>query len=257
MKTALRERMFRLWYWYVNNVDKHAEILFMNYGYSSANMPVSLSVEDEPNRYSAQLYHLLGSATTLSGKDIAEIGCGRGGGLSYTFRTFAPATAVGVDLDKHAARFCTANYKYPGLSFSQGDAQNLSCLASESMDAVLNVESSHRYPRMDLFLNEVKRVLRPGGYFLYTDFRYDHEMDTLKQQLAETGMRIVKEELITQNVVEALTADDARKRALVKKLAPGFIHKVALNFAGTIGSETFTQFASRKYEYYFYVMQKL
>lgn len=256
MITALREWMFRIWYWYVNTVDKKAEILFMNYGYTHPDMPVALDPKDEPNRYSAQLYHLLGSATDLKNKDIAEIGSGRGGGLSYIVRTHTPATALGIDLDKRAADFCNKQYKMSGLSFAQGDAQDLSFLNDGAFDAVLNVESSHRYPRMDLFLKEVHRVLRPGGHFLYTDFRYDHEMPELKQQLADSGMTIIKEMMITENVVKALEADDARKRELVKKLAPRFIHKIALNFAGAVGSETYNQFATRKYEYYHFVMQK-
>lgn len=254
---ALRELMFKGWYWYVNNIDKNAEVLFMNYGYTHPDMQVSLEPHDEPNRYSAQLYHLLGNATELKNKDIAEIGCGRGGGLSYIVRTFSPATAVGVDLDKRAAKFCNRHYKLKGVSFKQGDAQNLSFLNNNSFDAILNVESSHRYSNMNLFLKEVHRLLRPGGYFLFTDFRWDWEKPELKQQLADSGLHILKEEMITEHVVKALEADDPRKRLLVKRLVPGFIHKVALNFAGTIGSTTYHQFASRKYEYYHYVMQKI
>lgn len=256
LMAGLREWMFRVWYWYVNNTDKNAEVLFMNYGYSGPGIPLKLDPKDEPNRYSAQLYHLLGSAVDLRDKDIAEIGCGRGGGLSYVVRAFSPATALGVDLDMRAAKFCSTHYKLKGMSFAQGDAQNLSMLADSSLDAVLNVESSHRYPDMGLFLKEVHRVLRPGGFFLYTDFRYDWEMPELKQQLLDSGMLIHKEEMITGHVVNALEADDARKRLLVKRLAPRYIHKIALNFAGTIGSKTYVQFATRKYEYYNFVMRR-
>ena len=109
---------------------------------------------------------------------------------------------------------------------------------------------------MDLFLREVKRLLRPKGYFLYTDFRYDYEMTDLRQMLFESGMEIVKEALITDNVVAALDADDTRKRTLIGRLAPRFIHKLALNFAGAVGSETYKQFATHKYEYYYYILQK-
>jgi ubiquinone/menaquinone biosynthesis C-methylase UbiE len=256
MKTSFRELMFRVWYWYVNHIDKNAEILFMNFGYSNPDMPVNLDPKDEFNRYSVQLYHLLGSTIDLKNKDIAEIGCGRGGGLSYIVNTFSPATALGVDLDKHAVKFCNKHFDHKGLSFAKGDAQNLFFLKDNSFDAILNLESSHRYPRMDLFLKEVNRLLRRGGYFLYTDFRYDYEMDELKQQLASSGMTILKEVMITDNVVKALEAEDEHKRILVKKLAPYFIRKIALNFAGAKGTETYNQFVTHKYEYYHFVMQK-
>jgi ubiquinone/menaquinone biosynthesis C-methylase UbiE len=256
MMTGLREWMFRGWYWYVNHIDKNAEILFMNFGYANPDMQIKIDPENESSRHSVQLYHLLGSAAELKNKDIAEIGCGRGGGLSYIVQTFSPATALGVDLDKHAVKFCNKHYKLKGLSFANGDAQDLSFLKDNSFDAILNVESSHRYPGMDLFLKEVYRLLRTGGYFLYTDFRYDWEIPELKQQLEATGMTILKEVMITDNVVKALEADDPYKRLLVKKLAPRFLHKVALNFAGVIGSETYDQFLTHKYIYYHYVMRK-
>ena len=36
-------------------------------------------------------------------------------------------------------------------------------------DYVINVESCHRYENIGQFLKEVRRVLRPGGFFLVTD----------------------------------------------------------------------------------------
>jgi ubiquinone/menaquinone biosynthesis C-methylase UbiE len=56
------------------------------------------------------------------------------------------------------------------LDFVRGDAQNLH-FPDQSFDAVINVEASHIYPNLERFLGEVARVLRPGGHFLYADFR--------------------------------------------------------------------------------------
>lgn len=254
--SILREWMFRVWYRYVNNLDKNAEILFMNYGYVDPDLQPRLEADDEPNRYSVQLYHLLGTAADIKSKDIAEIGCGRGGGLSYITRTFEPETALGIDLDEQAIKFCNKNYPYKGLSFTQGDAQDLSFLPDQSFDIILNNESSHRYPRMDLFLSEVNRLLRPGGYFLFSDFRSNENMENLKQHVRSSDLMVMREKDITSNVVKALEADDPRKRRLIKKLIPLIIQKIALNFAGTVGSDTYNRFATRKYEYFHYVMQK-
>jgi SAM-dependent methyltransferase len=254
--SAAREWMFRIWYRYVNNLDKNGEILFMNFGYENG-QPVNLSdAKDETNRYSIQLYHLLGTAADFRNKQIAEIGCGRGGGLSYIVRTFAPATALGVDLDENAVKFCNNNYHHSGLTFAQGDAQDLNFLADQSFDIILNNESSHRYPRMDLFLKEVHRLLRPGGYFLFSDFRNHYDMAGLREHIAASGLVVKKEKDITPNVLAALQADDQRKRLLVKKLIPPIIRSIALNFAGAVGSETYRKFESRKFEYFHYVMQK-
>lgn len=255
MKFSFIESKFRIWYWYVNKIDKNAEVLFMNFGYNDKDQHIEMDEKTEPDRYSVQLYHHLASETDIKNKDIVEIGCGRGGGLSYVTRTFSPATARGIDLDNLAVSFCNRHYALNGLSFLQGDAQKLS-LENNTCDVVINVESSHRYPDMTAFLGEVTRVLRPGGHFLFTDFRYDYEMDDIRRDLELSGMTIVKEKIINPEVLSALEEDDERRRKLIKKMTPKFLHKTALNFAGTIGSETYNQFASREYIYFSYILKK-
>jgi ubiquinone/menaquinone biosynthesis C-methylase UbiE len=255
MKLNVREWIFQIWYWYVNYVDKNAEILFMNYGYSHPDQKVELEPHDESNRYSIQLYHLLANSTDITNKKIIEIGCGRGGGLSYIMKRFKPSHAIGIDLDTRAIKFNSKHYKIDGLSFQQADAQNLP-MEDNSFDVLFNVESSHRYPDITSFFKEVKRILKPQGYFLYTDFRYDHEMPEFKEMLQMSGLNIVKEELITPQVVTALDFDDSRRRKLIKKLAPRILHDIANNFAGTKGSETYNQFAEEKYIYFFHILQK-
>ena len=165
----------------MNKLDKDADILFMNFGFSDKDQEIQIDEQNKPERYSVQLYHHLVSTAEIKNKDIVEIGCGRGGGLSYITRNFSPASAIGVDLDKEAVSFCNRHYKWDGLSFLHGDAQNLS-LKNNSCDVVINVESSHRYRDMKAFLGEVSRILRPEGYFLFTDFRYDYEMEDLKKR---------------------------------------------------------------------------
>lgn len=250
----IREKMFQLWYWYVNKIDKNAEVIFMNFGYHDEEQKLLLDKDNERDRYSIQLYHHLAAEVDLKGKDIVEVGCGRGGGLSYIVKQFSPSSAMGVDLDKEAISFCNRNFQLEGLSFKQGDAQKLD-LSTNTYDVVFNVESSHRYPDMPAFLKEVRRILKPGGLFLFTDFRYDWEMDGIKEQLKSEGMLIERERIINSHVVSALELDNPRKHGLVKKLAPRFLHKTALNFAGAVGSETYKQFASGKYVYFSYVIK--
>ena len=168
MKIQILEWVFQIWYWYVNKSDVNSEILFMNYGFSDMDQDILLDKHDEHNRCSLQLYHQLAVETDLKNKDIVEIGCGRGGGLSYIVKSFSPASAIGVDLISQAISFCKRFYSLNNVSFRQGDAQKLN-LECNSCDIVISVESSDRYPDMPAFLSEVLRILRPGGYFLYTD----------------------------------------------------------------------------------------
>jgi ubiquinone/menaquinone biosynthesis C-methylase UbiE len=253
--SAIREWLFRQWYAYVNRKDTRAEILFMNYGFHDPSEHIPLEAADEINRYSIQLYHRLASRIPLKGKDLIEIGSGRGGGLDYVCRTFKPHTAIGIDLDPSAAEFGNRHYASPGLKFMQGDAQRLN-LPNASADVIINVESSHRYPDFPSFMHEVVRILRPGGTFLYTDFRYPHEMSDLKKDLDASGLRIVEEVNINPQVIASLDADAQRRKELVGRLVPGLLQKTALNFAGAPGSKTYRQIAEGAYLYYIYIMQK-
>jgi ubiquinone/menaquinone biosynthesis C-methylase UbiE len=255
MGLNLRSLMFRVWYWYISRIDADNEIVFMNYGYEDPESKVNLHESDESNRYSIQLYHRLASAVNLENKDIVEVGCGRGGGLSYVTKTFSPATALGVDLEKRAVSFANKYHNDAGLSFKQGDAHYLP-IESDACDALINVESSHRYLDFDQFLTEVSRVLKPEGYFLYTDFRYPEEMDGLNKSLNFTNMNLIEYQEINTNVINALKLDTPRRKNLVEKLIPGFLHKTALNFSGAVDSPTYNQIVSGELVYYLYIFQK-
>lgn len=255
MKSKVVEIIFRIWYWYVNKVDKNADVKLMNYGFSDKNEVIPMNEQDESDRYSIQLYHHLASTIDLKNKDIIEIGSGRGGGLSYITRNFNPASAKGVDLCKKAISFCKSHYKLANLSFEHGNAQKLN-LENSTFDVVLNVESSHRYPDFKSFISEVHRILRPGGYFLFTDLRFNSSFDEMKRTLEDSGLVIYKERFINDEVVAALELDDQRRRNLVERLTPKILHKQALKFAGNKGSITYDRFRSKEFIYFSYVIKK-
>ena len=84
-----------------------------------------------------------------------------------------------------------------------GDAENLP-FPDESFDAVLNVEASHAYPHFDRFIAEMARVLRPGGHFLYVDFRGFLEYDEWDAALAGMPLRMVSKREINAEVLRGL-----------------------------------------------------
>ena len=76
------------------------EWAFMNYGFvpEPGTPTLTLDRADEPDRLCIQLYdHVIGSAE-LSGRDVLEVGSGRGGGASYLSRYRSPRSVTGVDL---------------------------------------------------------------------------------------------------------------------------------------------------------------
>jgi len=77
------------------------------------------------------------------------------------------------------------------LEFRTGDASNLP-VENESVDLVVNVESSHCYPDFTAFIREVERVLKPGGHFMYTDFLPAEEQSKLEENLNSQSLSIVK-----------------------------------------------------------------
>lgn len=256
MKLNLREVMFRIWYWYVSKVDRDADVLLMNYGYSDDSDEIKMSDQDALDRYSVQLYHHLAVETPIKDKDIVEIGSGRGGGLSYITRTFFPATATGVDLTHKSVDFCKSYYNSKNLTFQQGDAQNLT-LFDNAYDVVLNVESSHRYPNFQSFIQEVVRILRPGGHFLFTDLRFDKDYKAMREIIDASGLVMIKERFINDEVVAALELDDKRRRDLIENLTPKILHKSALKFAGNKGSITYDRFLNKEFLYFSYIMKKM
>src|SRR6266850_5107379 len=124
----LSRAMVRFWYQMLVVLDRKREITFMNYGYADLDpnaRGLSLSEGEGDNRYSIQLYHHLAAAVDLTGKDVVEVGSGRGGGASYIARNLKPRSMRGIDLSDKAVDFCNTYYDTEGLSFTQGDAENL------------------------------------------------------------------------------------------------------------------------------------
>ena len=117
MKEKMRNIFYKIWYWYISTIDKNAEIIFMNFGYSNNAEKIKLEEADEKNRYSAQLYNLIATGVDIEGKNILEIGCGRGGGLSYINRYLSPKSVTGVDLNKKAIIFCKKHYPEKSIPF--------------------------------------------------------------------------------------------------------------------------------------------
>ncbi|MEO8961057.1 MAG: methyltransferase domain-containing protein [Ginsengibacter sp.] len=231
---------------------------FMNYGYvpSSAEGPLKLCPEDEINRYSLQLYHYLVSLVHVTGSEILEVGSGRGGGANYIKRHLAPANITGLDIAHHAVKLANSNYATEGLQYVQGNAENLP-FADESFDVIINVESCHAYGSVPVFLKEVKRVLRPGGYFLCTDMRSPDAMQTLRNNLSVTGMDMSVEQDITLNVVQAIELEETIKQKRISENIPRWLAKLFKEFAGVKGSKIHEDLINRSLVYHRFVLQKI
>ncbi|MFI6097681.1 methyltransferase domain-containing protein [Lentzea sp. NPDC051213] len=143
---------------------------------------------------------------------VLEVGCGMGEGLNFLTRLVDPARAVGLDISGAAIRRANALLaRGDRLAYVEGDAEKLPFEDGE-FDLVINVESSHNYPDVDLFFHEVARVLKPGGHFSHIDV-FDPasyvRFTKLQQEIAD--FEWFHERDVTENV----------KSSIRQRMAPG------------------------------------
>ena len=108
----------------------------------------------------------------IKNKEVLEIGCGNGVQALYINANYKPMRITGIDLNKaniEIAKYERDKAKMENVQFIVDDAQNLTKIASNSVDVLLNIESAFHYPDKSAFLKEVYRVLKPGGQYLIAD----------------------------------------------------------------------------------------
>jgi len=221
--------------------------------------------ERSADRFGLALYAEVAGAAELSGKDLLEVGCGRGGGAAFVFERFAPRSMTGLDLARQAIESCRARHARPGLEFVAGNAERLP-FADGAFDAVLSVESTHCYADPPSFLREAHRVLRAGGLLLLTDFRCTEptqdgvfareDVGLLREQLADAGFRTIEEQDITANVVRSLELDTPVRRAVIERRVPKLLRRQVLRFAAVEGSPVYRALAERELTYLRFVLER-
>ncbi|MBL8102298.1 MAG: class I SAM-dependent methyltransferase [Anaerolineales bacterium] len=254
----LKSWLTRLQYEMVSAIDKDKNAIFMNFGYTAHHEgyePIPLEKEDEIHRYPMQLYHHVAKHIDWKNADALEVSSGRGGGANFIMRHFKPKSYTGVDFSTRAIEFCREHYKLDGLKFHHGNAEALS-FPDNSFDVVLNVEASLYYPNIAKFFAHVKRVLKPNGYFLYTDLRYEEKVEIWRAQLKNMGLTLVKEEDITDNVLKAMEMDRERRMALVDKYVPAILRKQFYHFAGLTPNSPNALPHLDNRRYWYFVLQK-
>ena len=284
----LKSWVWLKWYNFMASKYPQRYWTMMNYGFAplqergskGGTAEIELHESEEWERYSIQMYHHVAAGTGLArdcdrtglvaGREVLEVGCGRGGGLAWLARgggqlgddAQRPKRAVGLDFSPVQIEFCRRSHGDAGadgsLSYVEGDALALPFSAG-SFDTVLSIESSHCYPDFDKFVSEVLRVLRPGGRFLFADFRDAGE----ECALLERGLRapcpawcIEHTADITPHVIAALDLDHDRKVNDCLGLVPVMLRGFVEMFIGTKGSKTYRNFQQRQWLYHYYVLRK-
>lgn len=255
---SARRLFFRHFFdWLARRLRNADHWTFMNYGYAQSGDAGLLPLDpaDERERYCIQLYHHVASGASIADKDVLEVSSGRGGGASYICRYLGPRSVTAVDIAPSAIAFCRRVHRLSGLRFIQGDAEDLP-LFDASVDVVLNIEASFCYGRIDRFLSEVRRVLRPGGHFLYADLRLAEEVPDHMAAMRRSGLELVCSENITADVCRALQLDGIRRIRGAAEIAPTALRAAIRLFVGAPGTRMPRLLGSGKMQYHRCVLRK-
>ena len=103
-----------------------------------------------------------------TGARILEVGCGRGIALPVLDRLCGPRRLVGLDIDGELLMEAADNLREQGTvaELCCGDVRRMP-FDDESFDVVIDFGTLYHIARSPAALDEIARVLAPGGAFVY------------------------------------------------------------------------------------------
>ena len=112
-------------------------------------------------------------------KDWLEIGCGTGALTQTIIEGANPRSVLGIDPSPGYLNFARTRTKSPRLSFQIGDALSLD-MANDSQDLAVSGLVFNFLPQPKRALDEMQRVLRPGGLAAGYVWDYAGKMEFLR-----------------------------------------------------------------------------
>lgn len=110
--------------------------------------------------------------------NVLDLGCGTGRLLQRLAAEFPQLRGTGLDLSSNMVRQARlSNRHHPRLIFLEGKAESLP-FGNGQFNAVFNTISFLHYSEPEQVLNEVSRVLAPGGSFYLVDFIFSREVES-------------------------------------------------------------------------------
>jgi len=105
------------------------------------------------------------------GAKILDLGCGTGLELGYYFETVPTAEVTGVDLAPGMLDALRRKFPDRSLTLVQGSYFDVP-LGEGVFDGAVSVESLHHFTQAEKvpLYEKVRRALKPGGYFILTDY---------------------------------------------------------------------------------------
>lgn len=112
--------------------------------------------------YANRLMFYLFANQFVSGKEVLDAACGYGYG-SYILAQSAKHV-IGVDLGRTCIKYAVNHYSAHNIEYHQMDVTNIA-FVDNRFNVVISIETMEHLPPelTDKFLDELKRVLEPGG----------------------------------------------------------------------------------------------
>lgn len=187
------------------------------------------------NRLADGLLALHAAGPHATDRRLLDVASGRGGAAIQARRRYG-LQVTGIDITPYNARRALRNAQekqtWPAVRFSMGNSQGMP-LADASFPLVWSIESPAHFPDKPAFLNEVGRVLKPGGAFTFADLLvvdevasasaenrriyeeflrvwdvpYLETFDSYTQTVAAAGLELRRTEIVTQYNLDILNRD--------------------------------------------------
>lgn len=187
-------------------------LIFMNDGYTEIDnngypfdsietKKIILNKKYKNFKYQANLYkRLLDFAEIKNNKSIevlVDIGCGKGGGVSFYKDFYNFKHCIGIDITKIHIDIAKKHAK--NINFYVASATNLP-INDNAVDIITCVESLNYYAPKLNFIKETYRILKNNGKILISLPLNKEEENDLENIFLNNGFTLDKKEDITKNV---------------------------------------------------------
>ncbi len=107
--------------------------------------------------------------------NVLDIGCGGGDFLGTLSDTIGSKSML-VGIDEMDDQIISAKERYPGIGFHHEKFIDSLCYEDNSFDIVVSIDTMECVPDKTALLEEIYRILRPGGKVLFAHWDWDTQV---------------------------------------------------------------------------------